>query len=188
MAHWQSFDRRTVGSNSALAAMYGPLGGSLDKSITYNYTVVCSASACKLRRSVIAVVGSASERLMLREALQKWIQKKYHKSPLLQTQSPGEQRTGFSRRTRSQRNPTSVFWKISTLFRVLRWTCRAISAFSLLGSSDRVVSSSIDFLLSHRQSNHLMTRSCSWSGTQRRCMYVLILSSLAVETEEHRQG
>ena len=60
------FDRRVVGSNPALAATYAPWASP-------SLTVACSALACKLRHSVIAVVGSASERLVLWEALQKWI-------------------------------------------------------------------------------------------------------------------
>lgn len=35
-------------------------------------------------------------------------------SPFRQMKSPGEKRTGFSRRTSSLRKPASVFWKIST--------------------------------------------------------------------------
>ena len=38
---------------------------------------------------------------------------------------------GFNLRTSSQRKPASVFWKISTLLRVSRWTWIAISPFSL---------------------------------------------------------
>ena len=51
--------------------------------------------------------------------------------PFLQIYSPGLKRMGLSLRTSSQRNPASVFWNISTLLSVLRWTWIAISPFNL---------------------------------------------------------
>lgn len=42
--------------------------------------------------------------------------------------SPGEKTTGRNRNTSSHRNPASVFWNISTRFKVSKWTFIAISA------------------------------------------------------------
>lgn len=86
--------------------------------------------------------------------------KPHNSLPFLQMQSPGEKRTGRSRRTSSQRKPASVFWNISTLFRVSRWTLIAISAFSLSGRHETARSSSEHFCVSQRQSNHLITFTC----------------------------
>lgn len=51
--------------------------------------------------------------------------------PFLQMKSPGEKSTGRRRSTSSHKKPASVFWKISTRFKVSRCTLMAISAFSL---------------------------------------------------------
>lgn len=52
--------------------------------------------------------------------------------PFLQIKSPGEKTTGRSRNTNSHRKPASVFWKISTRFKVSKWTFIAISAWNIL--------------------------------------------------------
>lgn len=49
--------------------------------------------------------------------------------PFLQIKSPGEKTTGRSRNTNSHRKPASVFWNISTRFKVSKWTFIAISAW-----------------------------------------------------------
>lgn len=48
--------------------------------------------------------------------------------PFRQIKSPGENTTGRNRSTSSHRKPASVFWNISTRFKVSKWTFIAISA------------------------------------------------------------
>ena len=61
------FDRRVAGSNPALAATYRDLGQVLHLQLPVALRRVKSDTVSS------AVVGSASERLMLYEALLKWI-------------------------------------------------------------------------------------------------------------------
>lgn len=89
--------------------------------------------------------------------------------PFLQMKSPGEKSTGLRRRTSSQRNPASVFWKISTRFKVSRWTLIAISAFSLSKKQKN------QFLVT-RKIEHMQMLSEKWnSGRSRKTAAVRYL-------------